>query len=557
VTAVDKKPLALKDVGIGRLFYLIPEAVIVADVSTGRILLWNPAAETMFGYSSEEALEMPLHALVPLSLRDEHLSGIARFNRSGPGPLIRAARPVEVRALHRDGSEFLVELSLTPVDEASDASLVIGILRDVTARHAATNQLIQLMKALPIGIFLTDAGGQPIYANEEAQRVLGAGIVPGVKPDELADVYQAFKEGTDELYEIQRMPLVRALQGEETSVTDMEIRRPDGTSLLEVWGAPILDEDGTVLNAVAAFVDINERREAETALRDSVERFRRTFDSAPIGMALVTLEGRFAEVNDRLCSLTGYSEGELTTKTFQDITHRDDLSLDLEHVGELLSGKADSYDMEKRYLHAGGGVVWVLLSKALVRDGHGDPLHFITQIQDITDRKALEERLVLEASHDPLTGVWNRRRFEEELTRHLLEAERFDLVGSVLFIDLDGLKSINDRHGHSAGDAVLMKLAGVLTERARASDAVARLGGDEFAVLLPRADAIRAEIIATELSESFSADALIWGDLEIGVSASYGLATYDKRATSLPKLMADADESMYRAKRSKARTQTD
>ena len=128
-------------------------------------------------------------------------------------------------------------------------------------------------------------------------------------------------------------------------------------------------------------------------LRESDLRFRGAFESAAIGMALVGLEGRWLKVNQAICRIVGYSAEELLTKTFQDITHSEDLPKDLENIRQLVNGEIQDYRMEKRYFHKKGHVVWVLLAVSLVRDPQGKPLYFISQIEDITDRKAAEEQL--------------------------------------------------------------------------------------------------------------------------------------------------------------------
>lgn len=140
--------------------------------------------------------------------------------------------------------------------------------------------------------------------------------------------------------------------------------------------------------------DITERKRAEDLRLESEKRFSSAFEYASIGMALVTTEGRWARVNRAVCSLLGYSEEELLQKTFQDITHPDDIQSDLNYVNQLLEGKINSYQMEKRYFHKSGHVVWVLLSVSLVRDDQGKPQHFISQIQDITDRRESELALI-------------------------------------------------------------------------------------------------------------------------------------------------------------------
>ncbi len=156
-------------------------------------------------------------------------------------------------------------------------------------------------------------------------------------------------------------------------------------------------------------LEIAEREQAESALRSSEQRFSSAFECASIGMALVSLEGRFMKVNRALGLLLGFSQSELLSKTFQDITHPDDLQTDLDNASKLLSGEITSYGMEKRYLHEQGHDIWVTLGVSLVRDAAGQPLHFISQVQDISKRKTAEEDLaqthkqLLEASR--LSGM--------------------------------------------------------------------------------------------------------------------------------------------------------
>ena len=143
----------------------------------------------------------------------------------------------------------------------------------------------------------------------------------------------------------------------------------------------------------AAFAEALQRRRVEKALEESEVRFRSAFETAAAGMALVSLEGRWLQVNRSLCEMVGYSEKELLNLTFQDITHPDDLDRDLAYVKRLLAGEIPFYHMEKRYCHKQGGIVWILLGVSLVRDKAGEPLYFVSQIQDVTERKRTEAEL--------------------------------------------------------------------------------------------------------------------------------------------------------------------
>src|SRR5258708_19110792 len=152
--------------------------------------------------------------------------------------------------------------------------------------------------------------------------------------------------------------------------------------------------DGAALKIVAISLDIDDRKRMETALRDSEERCRGAFEFAAIGMALVATDGRWMRVNRALCGMVGYTAEELLGTTFQAISHPDDLDADLEHMRQMLDGSQSHYHMEKRYFHKDGHIVWILLSVSLVRDAAGQPMYFVSQIQDITARKHAESQLV-------------------------------------------------------------------------------------------------------------------------------------------------------------------
>nr|MDQ3811826.1 PAS domain S-box protein [Chloroflexota bacterium] len=169
--------------------------------------------------------------------------------------------------------------------------------------------------------------------------------------------------------------------------------------------AVLTDLAGAAATELELLSEVTERRRAERALQESEERFRNAFDYSAIGMALVAPDGRWLRVNSALCAIVGYSVQEMLRLTFQDITHPDDLEADLDFVRQMLGGELQTYQLEKRYFHKRGHLIWVLLTVSLVRDPTGAPQHFISQIQDITERKRAEEaqaRLtaILEATPD-------------------------------------------------------------------------------------------------------------------------------------------------------------
>lgn len=185
-------------------------------------------------------------------------------------------------------------------------------------------------------------------------------------------------------------PLYRAALAGESSSCDVR----HGNRIHELRLAPVRGAGGQVVAGIGFVLDVTEARRAEQALRESEQRNRLTFEHAPIGKAIVDLDGSWLQVNPAVTRLTGYSEEQLLAMTFQDITHPDDLDLDLGYLARLMAGEIDTYQIEKRYLTASGQTVHVLLSVALARDETGAPLYFISQIHDVTDRKRQQQALL-------------------------------------------------------------------------------------------------------------------------------------------------------------------
>jgi len=171
------------------------------------------------------------------------------------------------------------------------------------------------------------------------------------------------------------------------------VRTGAGLRWVEALASAIRDAHGDIIGVRGIGRDVTERIDAARALRESEERFRTSFDSASIGIVLVGTDGRVTQVNRAFCAMMGYEEAEVLGQGFEVLTHPDDVSATAEHAGEALGGGAQSYHLEKRYRHKRGHTVWGLLSSALVRDPHGEPRYFISQIQDITERKQAEEAL--------------------------------------------------------------------------------------------------------------------------------------------------------------------
>ena len=291
--------------------------------------------------------------------------------------------------------------------------------------------------------------------------------------------------------------------------------------------------------------------ERSNALRESEERFRSAFAYAPIGIGLVSRHGKWLKVNHALCEILGYDPDELLTMEFHEMMFPEDLGATLVKIHELMAGRIASCQMEQRYVHKTGRTVWTQWSVSASGDISSDASNLIFQLQDITDKKIAEQKLQHEATHDALTGLPNRalfmRRLEEALARSRQDSK---YQVSVLFIDLDRFKYVNDSLGHLIGDQLLIGIAGRLRECMRPPDIVARLGGDEFMILVEgRYYTERITRIADRIQRQFTKPFDLYGQ-EVYSSASIGILRASENHMTSEDVMRDADTAMYQAKRS-------
>ena len=338
-----------------------------------------------------------------------------------------------------------------------------------------------------------------------------------------------------------------------------------GTLNVESTGGRRLTEDDLrVMSALAehAGMAVGSAR-LHACIKEAEERFRAFFEHSAAGISIATPDRILMETNPAYQRMTGYTAEELYGMPIAELSHPDDVSEDGELNERLRSGVLERYRREKRYVRKSGETIWIRPTVSTVRDDAGEPRFLVGMVEDVTERKALEESLAHRASHDALTGLPNRSLLTERLAQALSRAERKGWRVVLLFMDLDNFKVVNDSMGHEAGDRLLVAVAERLRRAVRPEDTVARLGGDEFVVLLEETDLEEATRVSDRIAESLRAPFVLGGGAlpradtdegetgisrEVFVSASVGIAVSDADRKEPGQLMRDADLAMYRAK---------
>jgi PAS domain S-box-containing protein len=367
------------------LVELSPDAIMVH--ARGRYVFANPAGLKLFGAAAPEDL---LGRRVLELVHPDSQSTVRRRLKAGERLDIR-----EVKILCLDGQAVEVEVAATPVTYGGRPAVQV-MLRDITERKAAETALARkqaefaaIFNSMTDAVVFTDTQRRIAMVNPAAEALFGykANEFYGHTTEFLYVSREDYEELGRQRYHTQRVDQPRPPY-------EISYRRKDGSVFpAETRGGQVRDVQGRVIGLVGIHQDITERKAAEEALRESEERFRLSFENANMGMALVDLNGKYLQVNDALGTMLGYTRAELENMGVSDSTYEEDLPSCREFWQQTLKGEIDSAHLERRKIHKNGDLVWVHIASSLVRDSQGEPLYFISQIQDITARKKAEEAL--------------------------------------------------------------------------------------------------------------------------------------------------------------------
>ena len=285
--------------------------------------------------------------------------------------------------------------------------------QEALAKLSEQRRLLQtVLRNIPAGVWVVEApSGKPLLYNDYGHRLFGPLLEAETKPERLAETYGAYRLGTDELYPMEQMPVVKGMLGESSMVDDMEIRHQDGSrTLIQVFGAPILDDAGQVTASIAIFQDITERKQAEIALQRSETQYRTLVETMNDGLVILDTQGLITYVNDRYCQMFGYPREALLGYPVTNLLDETNKQMLREELGKRQAGISTPYELA--VTHQAGHQVLTIISPQPVYNDRKQVTGSFAVITDITERKRAEEELrdreqkfrgLIEQSRD---GIW-------------------------------------------------------------------------------------------------------------------------------------------------------
>ncbi len=515
---------------------------IYSMTPNGIVTLWNPAAEKMFGFRKSEVLGHPS----PLVSADDSAETISLRESVYQG---KTVNNFELSRLRADGSRIEVSFSAAPLCGARDE--IVGVLvtcADITSLKNTTRALDQqlhfmqeLLEVLPNPIFYRSADGPYLGVNRAYEEFFGVNRIEIIGKT-LHDVHLAAEA---ERYDRADADILLSGKSQAAEVSLIDGRGQPHNVLKQM--SRFTSPDGTPAGVIGVLTDITDFRQVEQALRATEGRFQALTESAMDMVTVLDVEGVIHYQSPSVRHLLGYEPAEMIGLSQFAAIHRDDVEAMRSRFKELIEKGMMERPVEFRVRRRDGQ--WRVL-ESIGKNCLDIPAvqGIIVNTRDITDRRAIEERIQHLAFHDALTGLPNRSLIQDRIAQTVVRSERAGKKFAVMFIDIDNFKNINDTLGHDVGDDLLRSIAERLTHAVRGHDTIARQGGDEFIVLLSELEGQRgATRVAQKILDALRTPFELGGTPQ-HVSGSIGISLYPDDGIDALTLLKNADTAMFHGK---------
>lgn len=518
------------------------DAIFVKD-QKGRYLLSNQATSQFVGKPLSEILGKDDTEIFDIESGKQLMELDAAIMERG------TTQTHEEKIKNLEGKEMVFLVTKGPTRDASGTVTgIFGVSRDITERHQAKELLRSREKQLARVIEGSDQGFWDWNLKTNAFQVSPRWeTMLGYQPGEMDVSLEAWGQHVhpDDLA-LAMASIARHIAGETTShEVDLRCKNKAGEwRWLHTRGRIVeWDSDGKPLTMSGTHTDVTQQRAADLALREASTVFESSYE----GLMVVDADGLIAKVNPAFVRITGYAPEEVIGKSPRILSSgRQDA--DFYRLMWEAIAKQDFWQGEIWNRRKSGEIYAELLSISVVRSSRGTVEHYVAVFSDISRLKAHEAELDRIAHYDPLTGVPNRRLLADRLAQAIARTARSDMSLAVCYLDLDGFKEVNDSHGHTGGDQLLIGVAEHLKKILRAEDTLARLGGDEFVLLLSDIGSPEeCSIILERVLKAVCSPVLI-ESRPIAVSASIGVSLYPQDHADADTLLRHADQAMYQAK---------
>lgn len=523
------------------LFDNHPHGIFTFD-RNGHLHSGNAGAEQITGYPMEELL---VQSFKPILLQTEMEKIKHHFYKT-----IKNKQPERYEMAFRHKNGQLIDLQAMNIPIVVDEQLagIHGIVTDVTEMNRAQKALTETKEELEVfwenstdPIFYIDTKGDILKVNPAFEETFG------FTEKEMVDGKGTIipQHMVKEQFEI----IERILSGETVNSHDT-IRMTKSRKPLNIISSytPVRNAEKEIIGATIIYKNVTELKKAEKELQKSQEKYKIITESTFDIITLINLSGLIEYVSPANEKILGYSDQVYIGSPFTMNIHPEDAFDLMESVTSLVDGGKPA-TVEIRYLHRDGHYIWMEVSPTPVIE-NGEVKRLFTIARDITERKKLQDKIAKMAFYDHLSGIPNRRTFDDKLRKAIDQATRSGKKVAILMLDGRKFKQINDRFGHDAGDAVIKEMAHRLQACVRPIDTAARLGGDEMGVVLPELDSIEeAENMAKRILKSYDTP-LDYNGFEIKIGAGIGISLYPEHTANEKQLIKFADMALYEAKKS-------